>query len=231
MEKSQKKSENIDFFKNIKVIGFDFDNTLADEQYSIKQRWKKVFKGYSFLSPNLEKKFFEIYNARGPNYKFHLDDTLKALKIDKKFKQEVLSKLRETFEEEKLIDGAKDLLQAIKKMGFKMIIITDGKQSYQESRIKKAGIYDYFNFIFYGNGKKEEKPTSGVLGNLKKYLNKISVRFPEEFLYMGDNFLSDVEGFLNLGVKVCWVTDKENNMYKNNLIVEKNLKSLLKHFK
>ncbi|MEK7663929.1 MAG: HAD family hydrolase [Patescibacteria group bacterium] len=228
MAKLQKKSGNTKFFGNIRAIGFDFDDTLIDGQYSIRQRWQKVLRDYSFLSPNLEKRFFEIYNKKGPNYKFHLDDTLAELKIGKEFKEEILLELRKTFQDEKLLNGAKDLLESIKKTVFKMGIITDGKRSYQEGRIKKAGIYDYFDFVIYGKGKKDKKPTKKILESLNKYLNKISVKFPEEFLYIGDNFKNDVEGFLNMGAKVCWITNNKENLVKDNLIIVKSLKELEK---
>lgn len=210
MAKSLKKSGSTEFLKEIKVISFDFDNTLVDEQYSIKKRWQKVLRDYGFLSPDLEKKFFEIYSKKGPDYKFHLDDTLAELKIGKKFKEEILLELRKTFEDEKLLDGAKDLLKSARKTGFKMGIITNGKQSYQEGRIKKAGIYEYFDFIIYGKGKKDKKPAKEMLESLNKYLNKISAKFPEEFLYIGDDFKKDIEGFLKLGVRICWVHPPTN---------------------
>lgn len=220
--------KNKDFFKGIKVVGFDFDDTVVDGQYSVKKRWQKVLKSYNFLSPVIEKRFFDIYARKGPSYKFHLDDTLNELKIDKKFKEEILLKLRETFKDEKLLDGVKDLLRLMKQKGLLLGIITDGKESYQENRIRRAGIYDFFDFIFYGNAKKEKKPTSETLEKLKKYFKKISVKFPEEFLYIGNNFSNDIEGFLDLGVKTFWVTNEKKLIKIANLITIKSLKDLWK---
>lgn len=210
MARLQKRSGNIEFFSNVKFIGFDFDNTLIDEQYSIRRRWQKVLYEYRFLSKELAKKFFEIYERKGPNYKLHLDDAILELGIDKKFKEKILSKFRKTFEEEKLLDSAKDLLEVIKEKKIKMVVITDGKQSYQEGRIKKAGIYNYFDFIVYGNGKKEKKPTKRILQILKKHLGK-TTKFPEEFLYIGDNFENDIDGFAKLGAKT-YLVNKKNNL-------------------
>ncbi len=217
-----------DFFKNIKVVGFDFDDTLVDEQYSIKNRWKKTLKEYYFLSSKIEETFFKIYKQKGPLYRFHLNDTLRKLKIDSKNVKKILSKFLTTRDKELLQDGSFELLDLLKSKNIAVGIITDGKQSYQKERIKKAGIYKFMDFIYYGNGKKEKKPNKKVL---KELFKSLKIRSPERFLYIGNDFINDIQGMSSVGVRVCWVT-KEKFMPKiHRAIKAKNLKELLKYFK
>lgn len=223
--------KNKDFFKNIKVVGFDFDDTLVDEQYSIKKRWQRVLKSYSFLSPNLEKMFFKIYKKKRPLYKFHIDDTLHKLKIDRKITKEIVSKFLETRDDELLFEGSLNILKLLKSKDIISGIITDGKKLYQKERIKKAGIYQFMNFIYYGDGNKEKKPNKEVLKMLKKYFKSFAIKFPEQFLYIGNDFINDIKSMSSIGVKTCWVTKEKLVSQIPKSIKVKNLKELLKYFK
>src|SRR3989338_740906 len=212
--------EKNEFFKNIKVIGFDFDDTLVNEQYYITTKWKAVLKRYSSLSLDLEKTFFKIYQEKGSSYKFHLDDTLHTLRIDIKYRDRILSEFKENKGEERLLAGVIEFLKMVKYNGLRVGIITDGKKSRQKERIKKARIYEIMDFIYYGNGKKEKKPN-------KKAMNKIFSSFkikPEQFLYIGNDFEIDIKGMLEIGAKACWVTSEKYPLEAKNFIKVKKLK-------
>lgn len=225
MEKLQKKSENIDFFKEIKVVVFDFDDTLVDEQYFIKTRWEKVLGNYAFLSKKLKETFFDIYRQKGPQYPFHLDDALEKLHIDSKYKREILASLKKETGDELLLGGAMEIITALKEKGLSVGIITDGQRARQEKRIKKAGIYDQMDFIYYGVGAKEKKPDKKVM---KEIFEKYHITSPREFLYIGNDFLLDIEGFLAIGAKGCLVGKEEDPPAHPNLIIVKSVKELWK---
>ena len=215
------------FFENIKVIGFDFDDTLVDEQYSAIERWHKVLKEYSFLSPDLAKTFFKVYKQKGASYKFHVDDTLAKLNIDRKFVKKIVSKFLKTNGKESLLPGALDLLGLLKKRGIKIGIITDGKKAWQKGRIAESGVSKFVDFIYYGNGKKENKPSEAITKKLSRLLK---VSFPTQFLYIGNELKSDIVGMLLIGARACWVT-KEKGVFKNKRAIRvKSLKNLLKYF-
>jgi len=226
MAKSLIKSENTEFLKGITVVGFDFDDTLVDERHSIKKRWQKVLQHYSFLSPKLEKTFFKICQEKGPSYKFHLDDALSKLKIEKKNKNKILFELRKTVSNsELLLKGALELLKELKKKDMKVGIITDGKKSSHEERIKRAGIYKFMDFIYYGNGKKEKKPNRKKLEGLMRLCGE---KFPNNFLYVGNDFKNDIKGMLDVGIMACWVTQEKSTSQTAKLLKVKNLRELCK---
>src|SRR3989344_4686207 len=146
-------TERNEFFKNIKVIGFDFDDTLVNEQYYITTKWKAVLKRYSSLSLDLEKTFFKIYQEKGSSYKFHLDDTLHTLRIDIKYRDRILSEFKENKGEERLLAGVIEFLKMVKYNGLRVGIITDGKESRQKERIKKAKELGFITHLLDGSEK------------------------------------------------------------------------------
>jgi len=224
METLQKTSEHTSFFSGVKAIGFDFDDTLVDEQYFIASRWENVLRAYIFLSKKLKETFFAIYKQQGPSYEFHLDDTLKALHIDRKYKSDILSRLKKETGDELLLGGAMEIVTALKEKGLAIGIITDGRKGRQEKRIKKAGIYDQMDFIYYGAGAKEKKPDKKVM---KEIFEKYHITSPREFLYIGNDFLLDTEGFLAIGAKACLVGVGKNFPTHPHFINVKNLKQLI----
>lgn len=212
--------KNKDFFKDIKVVGFDFDNTLFDEEYFIKTRWQKLLRGYA---SNLERTFFEIYKRKGPYYKFHLDDALNKLKMGISVKKDILSALKKADGDELPLSRAKEVLKSLKNKGLKIGIITDGVKLRQEKRLKKTGIYEFMDFIYCGKGKKEKKPDKKIIKGIFK---RFKIDLPQQFLYVGNDFIEDIEGMLLSGVKACWVTNNKDAINNPNLIKIKNLKEL-----
>lgn len=192
---------SINKLKKIRVVGFDFDDTLVDEAYSLKNRWGKVLKQYSYLSENLEKVFFQIFEQSGHKYKFHLTDTFKKLKIDQKNIRKIVDDFLKTPAiEERLINGVEDVLSHFKKKGIVKVIITNGKRSYQEKRIQNSGILKYMDFIFYGDTHK--KPNVEVFSHC---LSTLKIK-PYQFLYVGNHLEEDIISASSLGIKTCWIT-------------------------
>lgn len=228
MEPLQKKSGDTDFFHNIKMAGFDFDDTLVDEQYAIKRRWQKVLEEYAM--PELKQEFFKVYEKRGPVYRFHLDETLHNLHKGR-LKNEILLKLRQTWDDELLCDGALELIAMLKQKGIAVGIITNGRQDYQEGRIKKAGIFHLMDFIFYGRGIKEQKPDEATLKRLETLFSASSLTGRGEFCFIGNDFQYDIEGMLGWGAKACWITKESVMPGIKGLMKAENINTLLAQWK
>jgi len=203
----------------------EFHDTLVDEKYSIRQRWQKVLSQYSFLSPDLEKTFFEVYRQKGPSYKFHVNDTLKKIKIDQKFAKEIISKFLKVKAKEMLLDGSTEILEFLKSKNIRVGILTNGIKSHQENRIKRTGLYDYMDFIYYGD--EEKKPQKELF---LKCLSSFNQDSPEKFLYVGDDPINDINGATSIGARACWITKERKNIRNPWVIKAKNLKELLKYF-
>ena len=210
-------------FKKIKVVGFDFDDTLVDEQHSVQGRWKKVLKKYRYLSPILSKTFFEVYKIKGFKYKRHINLTLEKLGIDNKFVKPIVDDFLSSHYEEKLMPGTEDLLKLLINKGLKVGIITNGNQEYQEMRIIRAGLAKFLDFVFYAD--KLKKPDPAFLENC---LKQIDVHNKLEFLYVGNDYSEDIKCAQEAGIKSCLIGKKVSS---GNYISVEELKDLSKLFR
>lgn len=189
--------------KEVKTVGFDFDDTLVDELYSVQGRWKKVLKKYRYLSPILSKTFFDVYKIKGFKYKRHINLTLDKLGLDNKLVKPIVGDFLSSHYKERLNPGADELLKLLIHKGMKVGIITNGNQEYQERRILRAGLTGLLDFVFYADKFKKPNPVF-----LKNCLRKLGVKNKSEFLYIGNDYLEDIKYTHELGIKSFLIGDK-----------------------
>lgn len=190
----------------IKVVAFDFDQTLVDETFSLRRRWEETLKKFSYLHDGLEEKFLSIFDRRGRKHRTHLNDAFAELEISDAHVPAILELFRATkSNEEKVYAGAKEAILFLKEHGIRVGIITDGSRSYQEDRIRNSGLYDLFDFFYYGD--EHQKPDPAFF---RKCIEGENVS-PHEVLYIGDDVAKDIEGALGAGVRACFIGDKEKS--------------------
>lgn len=186
--------------KKSKIVGFDFDDTLVDENHSIRSKWEKVLSKFSYLHPDLRSVFFKVFEAKGRLHKTHVDDTLKELGLDGRIAQEMVADFLTTEGEEKLLDGVSELLTALKSKGFTLCILTGGTRDYQEKRIKKAGLHEFMDAVFYGD--EYHKPDKVFFS---KSAEAMGIEKPEDFIYVGNDLEFDIIPSAALGFKTYWL--------------------------
>jgi len=192
------------FLSSIKVVAFDVDQTLVDEAPSLRRRWEETLEEFSHLSDKLAGTFFSIFDARGPGYKKHLNDALQTLNLHDDHIQPIVSLFRSTkSREEHLYEGVTDVLVLLKQKGFRIGVITDGLKDYQEHRLKVAGLYDLFDFFYYGDAHQKPDPAF-----FRRCIENEKIG-PHELLYVGDHLGKDVEGALAAGARACWIAGSD----------------------
>lgn len=196
-----------EFFSSIKVVAFDFDQTLVDESFSLRRRWQETLTKFLHLSDKLAETLLSVFDVKGYEYKRHLNDALQELNLPETHIQPIINVFKSTrSNEERLYDGVRETLFLLKKKGFRIGIITDGLKDYQEHRIKTAGIYDLFDFFYYGDS--YQKPNSAFFS---RCIENEGIQ-SHEFLYVGDSVSKDVEGALAIGAKACWIAENDMNI-------------------
>src|SRR3989344_2870878 len=109
-----------DFFLPIKIVAFDFDQTLVDEVASIRHRWKETLQEFSHIHKALEKTFFSIFDAKGPAYKAHLDDTLRELSLPESHIGPMVDFFRTTRSSKEFVyEHAREVVELLKERGFR----------------------------------------------------------------------------------------------------------------
>ncbi len=187
---------------NIKVIGFDADDTLwvnEPNYQEVERKYCSLLSDY-FDAENIseellktEKHNIELYGFGAKGFMLSLIET--ALRIsNNKVSNEIICEIIKLGKElidmpVELINGVEEVLIYLSKK-YKLIVATKGDLLDQERKLRKSGIEKYFHHVEIMSDKKEENYV-----NLFKHLEIV----PEEFVMIGNSFKSDILPVVNLG--------------------------------
>ena len=205
----------------IKTVFFDVDNTLICFKKSGLLAVKTTFEknGISF-SEDYMPTFFRtnesLWNlvekgelSREEMYKIRFTKVIEALgintdadtyKMEKDFR-EALFNIAEP------VDGAQKLLEYLVKK-YRLCIASNSIYAQQENRLKKAGLYQYFDKIFVSERVGFNKPQKEFFDVCFKNLDGEK---PEEVVMIGDSLTADMKGAKGYGMKTIWYNHTKVN--------------------
>tara|TARA_R110000868_G_scaffold387088_2_gene655589 strand:+ start:1151 stop:1855 length:705 start_codon:yes stop_codon:yes gene_type:complete len=227
-------------YKNIKVIGFDADDTLwVNETYfrDAELEFAKLLSQYETAN-KIDQELFKMEIDNLPLYgygvkAFTLSMVESALElsnhnISNKTIQAILNIGKDMLNKPvELLDGVEEVLKTLSK-NYRLILATKGDLLDQERKLEKSGLTDYFHHIEVLSDKKAS--------NYSKLLNHLDID-PSEFLMIGNSLKSDVLPLVNIKAHAIhvpfhttWaheqVTEEETNGKAYKTI--KSLKDLIK---
>ena len=195
-------------YKNIKVIGFDADDTLwVNETYfrDTEHKFAQLLSGYeteNTIDQELFKTEIKNLDLYGYGIKgFSLSMIESAINIsDGKISIKTISKIIELGKKMitmpvELIDGIEEVLKKLSEK-YRIILITKGDLLDQERKLEKSGLSEYFHHIEVLSDKKESN-----YANLLEHL-EINV---EDFLMIGNSLKSDILPLINIGAQAIHV--------------------------
>ncbi|WP_298927570.1 HAD family hydrolase [uncultured Allomuricauda sp.] len=227
-------------FKDIKVIGFDADDTLwVNETYfrETEERFAELLEGYETKNKvdqelfKMEMENLELYGYGVKGFVLSMIESALDLsngKIPQETILEILNLGKKMISHPvELLDGVEEVLSKLADK-YRLIVLTKGDLLDQERKLDKSGISKYFHHVEVLSDKKENN-----YSNLLEHL-EINV---SEFLMIGNSLKSDVLPILNIGAKAVhvpfhttWahemVTDAEQ---VNNHLKLNSLKDILKY--
>ncbi|UII28228.1 HAD family hydrolase [Fulvivirga maritima] len=194
--------------KNIKVIGFDADDTLwVNENYfrEAEAAFCKLMADYG-NSESIMKVLYEVEVKNLDLYGFGIKGfTLSmmeaALKIcgenfSANLSNHILNIGKEMLDKPVvLLDQVEDILSKVRKK-YRVILVTKGDLLDQHRKLEKSGLEGYFHHIEVMN-KKSESDYRRLVSHLDLY--------PEEFLMIGNSLKSDIIPVLNIGSNAIYV--------------------------
>ena len=212
----------------MKALFFDLDNTLYDnKQYflgSFKDISRYFLKKFGVPEQKIYKSLKNIWLRETSYYPHLFDDLLKKLKL-KDDNKKIIKKIIDIFNR---YDGSlkpyKEVfftLNKLKKMNYKMGIITDGCPKRQNKKIKLLGIGKFFEVVIFAK-ESEAKPSSKPFLTA---LNKINIS-PQDAFYVGDNPLVDFMGAKRLGMKTIRIKTREFKNIPNDKYIDFEIKKL-----
>ena len=195
-------------FSNIKVVGFDADDTLwVNETYfrETEDMFANLLEGYETknkIDQELFKKEMENLELYGYGIKgFVLSMVESALELsNNQVSQETIQTILDLGKgmikhPVELLDGVKEVLETLSKK-YRLIVLTKGDLLDQERKLEKSSLSTYFHHVEVLSDKKE--------ANYRNLLNHLNIKV-DEFLMIGNSLKSDVLPLLNIGAKAVHV--------------------------
>lgn len=195
-------------YSNIKVIGFDADDTLwVNETYfrEGEMTFAKLLSPYETankIDQELFKKEMENLSLYGYGVKaFVLSMVESALELsNNSISQESINEILNIGKDMinkpvELLDGVEEVLKVLSQ-NFRLILATKGDLLDQERKLEKSNLNKYFHHIEVLSDKKES--------NYLNLLGHLDIK-PSEFLMVGNSLKSDVLPLVNIGAHAIHV--------------------------
>ncbi|OUS00020.1 HAD family hydrolase [Flavobacteriales bacterium 33_180_T64] len=224
-------------YQNIKVIGFDADDTLwVNETYfrDAELEFAKLLSLYETAN-KIDQELFKMemknlslygYGIKG----FVLSMVEMALELsNNSVSNDSISKILEIGKgmlnkPVELLEGVEDTLKALS-LTHRLILVTKGDLLDQERKLEKSNLTSYFHHIEVLSDKKEI--------NYSKLLNHLDIN-PSEFLMVGNSLKSDILPLVNIGAEAIhvpfhttWLHEQVNDENQTKKNAYKTLSSLL----
>ena len=229
-------------YSNIKVIGFDADDTLWVNETYFREAEEEVGQLLShYETPNkIDQELFRIEIKNLPTYGYGVKGFILSMielaveLSNGTVSNAIISKILVIGKDMinkpiELLDGVEEVLKILSK-DYKLIVATKGDLLDQERKLEKSGLLKYFHHIEVLSEKHDT--------NYIQLLKRLDIE-PESFLMIGNSLKSDILPLVKIGSKAIhvpfhttWqheqVSKQESNgaEYKT----EHSLTEILKHF-
>ncbi|OBX25038.1 putative hydrolase of the HAD superfamily [Gelidibacter algens] len=188
-------------YTNIKVIGFDADDTLwVNETYfrDAELEFAKLLAPYETVN-KIDQELLKRQIENLPLYGYGIKGfILSMVEIALELSNNSISNT--TVEAilnigKDMLNKPVDLLEGVEKVlyelskDYRLIVVTKGDLLDQERKLEKSGLLDYFHHIEILSDKQEK--------NYSKLLNHLDIK-PSEFLMIGNSLKSDILPLVNI---------------------------------
>lgn len=206
--KGKKDKTMVQDYEDIKVIGFDADDTLWVNETYFREAEEKVGQLLShYETPNkIDQELFRIEIENLPTYGYGVKGFVLSMielaidlsngKVSNSIIEEILNIGKDMINKPiELLDGVDEILRKLS-ANYRLILATKGDLLDQERKLEKSGLIDYFHHIEVLSEKQES--------NYQKLLKHLDIK-PQEFLMVGNSLKSDILPLVNIGAKAIHV--------------------------
>jgi putative hydrolase of the HAD superfamily len=193
----------------LKAVLFDMDNTLFDFVAVKLIACREILSYLGKEDKNLKKDPSELfrYFLRG-TYGFEDYENIRDYMQERNlFTSKEYRDCCEIYDREKLQNlelypGVRDTLEELKKIGFRLAIITDADRSHARARLAKVGLLDSFELLVSADmtGTKKPDPAHFLFA-----LDALGLK-PEESLVVGDSIKRDIAPARRLGLRTAYAS-------------------------
>lgn len=224
----------------MKYIFFDLDITLIDvkkAQYAAIEDFYNVYKFDKVVDVDtFIKKWDELtdyhyafYTRKEISYEEQRNRRIIDLfdcynmKLDKTPK-EIYDIYLKSFEDNwSLFDDVYDVIEQLYNAGYKLGVISNGDLNQQTDKLKRTGIYNFFEIVTTSSEYDYSKPNPKLYETIIQRFNIDK----NEMIMIGDQVEKDVIPCLSIGIDAIWLNRKEKEN-KENVKEIKSLKDIFK---
>lgn len=202
--------------KDLNVIFFDVDGTLYDQKTSHKRTLQKVIKRYSEVFSCVSEEellnAFEIADKECYQEFINgvpLDEirrkrslhTLKLIGVDEAFSERFHDEFYRIYPSIKAeIKGAGRVIDYLDPK-YQLGILTNSSKDIQLTKLRNLDMLKHFDELVFSEEVGSRKPDKEIfLDALSRVNDK-----PENCLYLGDSFTTDIIGAEKVGMRTCWL--------------------------
>jgi len=169
---------------------FDMDGVLIDSFYAWAKTVDMAAKNFGYGGVTIE----EFKPCFGQSTEKDIENFMDDVSVGEleRFYNDAFP---EFLDKTRLIAGAKELLDELKKRGVKIALATNTNRFIAEKQLEVVGIKDYFDVIVCGDDVSKAKPDPMIL---EKTVSDLGLS-KDDCIYVGDT-LTDVETGKNAGV-------------------------------
>lgn len=200
-----------------KFIYFDLDNTLLDHHAAEVSALRDVHQNFSFFNAIEHQTLLDVYSevnssqwrqyslgeiTRSELQRNRFEQTLAHLQLDDGKYQEVGDYYLECYQQYWCwVKGAEEVYQKIRQH-YPVGLLTNGFSETQKLKFAKMGLDESATHVVISEDVGALKPDPKVF----QHATDLVGCEPEEILYVGDSFPSDIEGGTGFGWNTAWYT-------------------------
>lgn len=195
-------------YSNIKVVGFDADDTLwVNETYfrDAELEFAKLLAQYETAN-TIDQELFKKEMQNLPLYGYGIKGFVLSMvemalelsnyEVSSKTIEDILNIGKNMLNKRvELLEGVEEALKTLSKQ-YRLILVTKGDLLDQERKLQQSGLTKYFHHIEVMSDKHE--------ANYSSLLNHLDIR-PSEFLMIGNSLKSDILPIVNIKAKAIHV--------------------------
>ncbi|MGO4546780.1 HAD family hydrolase [Paenibacillus sp. 2TAB23] len=187
--------------REIDTVIFDLDQTLFDKNQSLLSFANYQYNQFGLIRfiPNKREfidKFTELNNVVMPKEEVYAK-LIDIFHIEKSLYAELLTDLNTNFHLHSVgFPGLHEMLVILKQQGYKLGLITNGRDFYQRNKISALGITDYFSVIVTSGEVHIKKPDHAIFNIALKDLDSSC----ERTVFIGDSLRADIIPAKELGM-------------------------------
>ncbi len=194
------------------AVLFDLDDTLHDKSATLEhvagiQFVEFNLSNHGVPAPDWHERFLSLNNER-----IEKTEVFKRLATEFMLPRPLEEALLEDFDANLgkhacPYDGAFEVLSSLKQRGIKLGVVTNGRDAFQRSKLEGMGATKLVDSIVTSGGFGAKKPDPRIFAAC---LNELQVA-PQSAAFVGDDFASDMEPAIALGMIAVWKSAEHSN--------------------